>query len=313
MTTILVTGAQGFVGTHLLKSLLSSKNNVVALYQKKLSPTNLLNKQVKWLQCDLTNLKQVQKIIKRIKPNKTYHLAAQSSVPFSWQKPSETFKTNVMGTLHLVEALIANKKKSHLLIVGSGEVYGRNKKITEITPLKPENPYAASKAAQDIALTPYLNDAHLQVIRVRPFNHIGPGQDRRFAIPNFAYQIAAIEANKMPPVLHVGNLKAKRDFTDVRDVVRAYKLLMSRGKAGEVYNVCSGKTHSIQWMLNQLLSLTDKKIKLLVDPKLLRNKDILDISASGTKLKKSTGWSPQITLEKSLKDILTHFRREMHT
>jgi GDP-4-dehydro-6-deoxy-D-mannose reductase len=252
----------------------------------------------------------VQQAVQKIKPDLVYHLAAQSSVPDSWKEPAKTFEVNVLGTIHLVEALKANQKKCTLLVVESGEVYGKGERLTEESPLSPQNPYAASKAAQDLALYPYLQNPFLKIIRVRPFNHIGPGQDTRFAVAHFAYQIAAIEAKKMPPEIHVGNLKPKRDFTDVRDVVRAYQLLAKKGKAGEVYNLCSEKLVSIERILKKLLSFSREKIKIKIDPQFCRKNDILWIAASAKKLKKTTGWEPQIPLEQSLIDTLNFFREE---
>lgn len=308
--TTLITGAQGFVGNYLLRTL--SKNKLYGLVQKRRrGPNKTLAKGIKWIQCDLTKPKQVSEAIKKIKPDKIYHLAAQASVPASWQTPSKTFEINVLGTLYLIEALISNKKPATLLVVESGEVYGRGKLLSEKSPLSPQNPYAASKAAQDLALYPYLNNCCLKIIRARPFNHIGPGQDRRFVVPHFAYQIAAIEAKKAPPEIHVGNLKPKRDFTDVRDVVAAYKLLVQKGKPGEVYNICSGKVIAIETILKKLLSFSKEKINVQSEPKFFRKNDVFSIVSSSKKIKKEIGWSPKISLNKSLQETLDFFRREL--
>lgn len=300
--TILITGAQGFVGSHLIKAL--SKNKIYTLTQKKTSNPNSVF-------CDLTHAKQVQEAVKKIKPDLVYHLAAQSSVPYSWEHPAETFQVNVLGTLHLIEALKANKKKCTFLAIESGEVYGKGESLTEESPFSPQNPYAASKAAAEMALYSYFKDPFLKIVRARPFNHIGPGQDTRFAVAHFAYQIAAIEAQKIPPEIHVGNLKPKRDFTDVRDVVWAYQLLAKKGKAGEAYNICSEKLVSIEWILKKLLSFCSEKIDIKIDPQFCRKNDILWIAASAKKLRQTTGWSPQIPLEQSLKDTLNFFRKEL--
>lgn len=309
--TILITGAQGFVGNHLIKAL--SKNTIYALCQKMSKlPKGAFPRNIKWIEGDLRKPKQMALLIQKIKPDQVYHLAAQASVPYSWQHPSKTFEINVLGTLYLLEALMTLEKPCTFLVVGSGEVYGRGNHLNEKSPLAPQNPYAASKAAQDLSLYPHLNqNSKIKIIRVRPFNHIGPGQDTRFVVPHFAYQIAAIEAKQMPPEIHVGNLKPKRDFTDVRDVVKAYKLLAQKGKSGEIYNICSGKLVSIESILNKLLSFSKEKIDIKIDPKFCRKNDILSIASSSKKLKLATGWKPTISLEKSLKDSLNFFRKEL--
>lgn len=311
--SILITGAQGFVGSHLLNHLQSKKNKLVGLYHKKRPKADKgQHLQVQWKQCDLTQRKKTNRVIQQTYPNQVYHLAAQSSVPYSWTHPVETFAVNVLGTLHLMEAL--EKKPCRVLIVQTGEVYGRAKsskgKIVETTPLHPENPYAASKVSQDLSLLPFLRISRLKIIRIRPFNHIGPGQSPRFVVSYFASQIAAIEAGKQRPILKVGNLKAKRDFTDVRDMVRAYEMVLQKGKGGEVYNVGSGNLISIETLLKKLLSLAKKPIQVQVDPKRYRPNDIPKLYSSSKKVRTAIGWRPQISIEQSLKETLDYWREQ---
>jgi len=314
--TTLVTGAQGFVGSYLINYLASKREKCVGLNRfKSRAPASAhFSSKIKWQQGDLVSRKKMHQLIQKIMPTMVYHLAAQSSVASSWEDPTETFKTNVLGTMNLLDALCQLKRPSTVLIVGSGEVYGRASltggKITEESPLSPENPYAASKAAQDFSLLPYLRNAHLKLIRVRPFNHIGPGQSHRFVVSHFAYQIARIEKGLQKPIIQVGNLKAKRDFTDVRDIIRAYTLLRQKGKHGEVYNIARGKPIAIGTILKKLLSLSKSKIHVHVDKNLLRPNDIPVLYSSSKKLFRRTGWSPQISLERSLTDILNFWRAQ---
>jgi len=272
----LITGAQGFVGSYLINHLASKREKVVGLNRNRTvakAATNF-SPHINWQHCDLVSQKKVHQLIQKTKPTVVYHLAAQSSVALSWEDPTGTFKTNVLGTMNLLDALGQLKRPTTILIVESGEVYGRASltggKITEKSPLCPENPYAASKATQDFSLLPYFKNAHLKLIRVRPFNHIGPGQSHRFVVSHFAYQIARIEKGLQKPIIQVGNLKAKRDFTDVRDIIRAYTLLMRQAKHGEIFNIGRGKPIAIESILKKLLSLSRCKIQIHVDKNLLR-------------------------------------------
>lgn len=313
---ILVTGGNGFVGIHMLRLLSRRSHPILATWFHK-PPTQeerALSRKIRWTHCNLTRPQSVARLIRREKPYFIFHLAAMASVAQSWKNPQATYAVNVLGTLHLVEALAQSKRPCTLVVVESGEVYGRASfsrgKITEETPLRPENPYAASKACQDLLLYPYFHLPHLKIIRLRPLNHIGPGQSPDYVVSSFASQIAAIEAGRRPAILHVGNLRAKRDFTDVRDVVKAYLQIALKGKRGEVYNVASGHATSINVILLKLLKLSRVPIRVQVDPSRFRPNDIPVLYAPSAKLKRATGWSPKISLDKSLKDTLDDWRKK---
>lgn len=313
---ILITGARGFVGQHLTEHFSQKKCGWTGLIRKK-KPSDRpdFKSQGNWIQCDLIEpVSHLLNYLKKIKPDTIYHLAAQASVASAWKNPEETFQVNVIGTLHLLEALKQLNTPCKLLVVESGEVYGRGEKckgkLTEESPLAPENPYAASKAAVDMLLRPYLNNSSLKIFRARPFNHIGPGQSTRFVVSHFASQIAAAEAGKTRPELKVGNLKAKRDFTDVRDVVRAYEMIVEKGKEGEAYNIGSGNVVAVDEILKKLLSLSSAEIEVKEDPGLFRPNDIPMIGSFSDKLYNDTGWKPGISLDQSLKETLDYWRKE---
>jgi len=308
----IITGANGFVGPHLAK-LLREKGVEVrgfvfgSLRQRSdfFTPCSV----------DLTNYQETEKAILAIQPDQIYHLAAQSSVHKSWEDPLLTYRVNVEGTLNLLEAAKKLHKEVKILIVGSAEEYGilaKEKILSEEDPLCPQNPYALTKAlveylVQDKSFT----KSNLKIIRSRSFLHIGPGQGIGFVTADFASQIANIEKGKQEPILKVGNLEAKRDFLDVRDVVRAYSLLLEKGRTGEVYLVTRGENFSVQEVLNKLLSLAKKKIKIEQDPAKMRKIDLPVLQGSNAKIKKETGWRPEIPLEQTLKDILEYWRKQI--
>jgi GDP-4-dehydro-6-deoxy-D-mannose reductase len=316
---ILITGATGFVGIHLLNELINSQN--VDLYGTYHSESSLENinagkDKVKLTKLDLQDSESVNNLIQKVKPDTVYHLAASTSAAASFKSPMDTILNNIASEINLLEAVKNNELiATKILIVSSAEVYGDVEKeylpINEDTPLNPINPYAVSKAAGDLLAYQYYKSAKLPIVRVRPFTHIGPGQKTGFVTSDFAKQIAEIEKGQIDPVIKVGNLEAKRDFTDVRDVVKAYALLIDKGKDGEVYNVGSGKSHKISEVLEFFLSRARVKIKFETDPKKLRPSDIPDFIADFTKLNQLTGWKPEIPFEKSLEDILDYWRKQV--
>lgn len=311
---VLITGITGFAGGHL--AALLSKDEGLEIHgtyhssgsEKKLSEF----KDLSLHQVDLSVKEQVNSLIDALVPDQVYHLAAQSSPSESFKNPENTLSLNTLSQLYLLEALKRQINRPRIVTVTSSEVYGKVEfselPVNELTPHKPISPYAVSKIAQDY-LSLYFYLAHkMNIIRVRPFNHTGPGQEK-FVIPAFAKQIVQIEKSGEDPVMKVGNLAAKKDFSDVRDIVRAYKLLMEEGVAGEVYNVGSGKSVQIKWILDTLLSFSNKKIQVEVDQSLFRPIDIEDIYVDHTKLTNETGWQPEIPLEQTLKDVLDYFRK----
>jgi GDP-4-dehydro-6-deoxy-D-mannose reductase len=244
-----------------------------------------------------------------VQPAQVYHLAALSSVAASFQDPTPTYQTNVMGTLHLLDALRRLAPASRTLVVSSAEVYGGlTNPLPESTPLAPASPYAASKAAAEMIAIQHHRAYGLHVVRARSFNHTGPGQTARFAVSAFARQIARIEVARQAPVLGVGNLAARRDFLDVRDVAQAYMALVRLGAAGEVYNVCSGRAVALQALLDGLLSLAKVGIDVERDPALDRPVDVPELRGDPARLQAATGWRPEIPLEQTLADVLAYWR-----
>ncbi len=313
---ILITGASGFVGSHLIDHLsLDSDNNLFGTSFSKSVSNNLSKSQdrIKLLEVDLSKEGEVFKLIEEIKPDVIYHLAAFTSAADSFSSPRETVLNNIACQINIFEAMRkSNLLESKTLVVSSAEVYGSVGKeelpINEKTTLNPTNPYAVSKLTQDFLGRQYFLSYGLKAIRVRPFNHVGPRQTPNFVVSAFAQKIAEIEKGKREPILPVGNLEAKRDFTDVRDVVKAYDLLMEKGELGEVYNIGSGVSYKISEILNRLLSLTKIKIEVKVDHSLFRPIDDPDLVCDATKLKNLTGWKPEISLDKTLEDTLDYWR-----
>lgn len=301
----LVIGGAGFVGTHLLRYL---ARQGFALAATKLPGEQLACDQARSYDLDIQDAQAVAALLREVEADYVFHLAAMASTSFSWQHPDVTMQINVLGTLHVLDGLRGLPKAPRLLLVGSGEEYGSvhpdQVPITEETLLRPGNVYAISKATQTMLGTLYAKAYGLEVVCSRAFNHIGPGQSLSFVVPDFCQQIACIERGEQEPVLRVGNLEARRDFTDVRDVVRAYVLLLERGRAGEIYNVGSGGAISISRLLELLLAHTRADIRIEVDPGKFRPVDVPLIVADIKKLQNDTGWSPEIPLEESLRDSM---------
>ena len=264
---------------------------------------------------DLRNARWVSEVVQQVQPDIAMHLAAWSDVGGSWQQPWATYELNIQCQLYLLEALCQIKPDCRTLIVSSNEVYGRvqpaDLPIDERVPFRPHTPYGVSKLAQDMMGQQYWLSHQLPVIRARSFNHIGPGQSADFAASAFARQIAEIEAGQSAPVVRVGNLEAERDFTDVRDVVRAYWLALTLGKAGEVYNVGSGESRPVRWLLDTLLALTSHEITIATDPARLRPSDIPVSVCDNRKLIAQTGWQLQYDLRTTLHDVLTYWRGQV--
>jgi len=315
MEKILITGINGFVGSHLAEYCLNKKCIVYGTILKGSEKNNIqdIESKITEYEGDLTDFYFVDKILKEIKPSKIFHLAGESSVGNSWNNPSKTFKNNIIPESNLFQSI---KEMSDynpwISIACSSEEYGKSENfpINEKEPLKPISPYGLSKFVQDIFAKQYFKNHNFNVIRLRAFTHIGPRQRGTFVCSSFAKQIAQIEKGLIEPIIKVGNLEPKRDFTDVRDITRAYWLSLEKGKPGDVYNLCSGYkgTYSIQEILNQLLKLSKGEIKIQEESNLMRKSDLPLSVGDNTKFVQQTGWKPEISIDKTLKDLLDYWR-----
>ena len=258
----------------------------------------------------------VKALIADVRPDKIFHLAAQSFVPSSWNAPAESLTTNILGQLNIFEALRESKlKDTWVQVAGSSEEYGMvyadELPIRETNPLRPLSPYAVSKVGQDYLAYQYFMSYGLKVVRTRGFNHTGPRRGEVFVDSDFSKQAVEIEKGKRPPVMYVGNLDAKRDFSDVRDMVRAYWLSLEKCEAGEVYNICSGRSISVRELLNMILAATKLQIEIRPDPLRLRPSDVPLLEGDCAKFQQATGWKPQIPLEQTIADILDYWRQRI--
>ena len=315
---VLITGITGFVGSHLAEYLLSKRGIAVhgiERWRSKEDNIVQIKEKITLHYCDIRDASSVHEVIRKVKPDRIFHLAAQSFVPSSWIVPAETLTTNIIGELNIFEAVRELGLNPRIQIAGSSEEYGIVHKhelpIKETNPLRPMSPYGVSKVGQDLLGYQYYLSYGLHIVRTRAFNHTGPRRGEVFATSNFARQIALIEKRKQKPQIWVGNLTPRRDFTDVRDVVRAYWLALEKGKKGEVYNICSGKDYSIGEMLALLLEFSRVKPKIKQDPKRMRPSDVMRLLGSNAKFRKCTGWKPEIPFRKTLEDLLDYWRERV--
>lgn len=316
MKKVLITGASGFVGSWLAEHLLRLKTSEIygTYHSEESKEKSPVKDKIHFLQADLSQKDAVESLIAHVKPDEVYHLAALASVGASFKDPVATFHNNIDVEIFLLESLRNNNlTNTRVLIVGSAEVYGyvrsEDLPIDESTPLRPANPYAVTKISQDFLGLQYHISYKMPLIRVRPFNHIGPGQGLGFVVTDFAKQIVDIEKGRQEPVIKVGNLEAKRDFTDVRDMVKAYSLILEKGVPGDVYNIGSGKSIKIAEVLDMLISLSNTKIEKETDPTKLRPSDVPEIVCNNTKIRNLTSWEVTIPLETTLKDTLDYWRQ----
>lgn len=313
---VLVTGIAGFVGAWLAEYLLTlpdvTVDGTVHRHDRRIRH---LQDRLTLHRGDLRNAVWVDEVIRTVQPNYLIHLAAWSDVGGSWQQPWVSYELNIQCQLNLLEAIRRSAPACRTLVVASNEVYGlvrpEDVPIDEETPFRPNSPYGVSKIAQDMMALQYWHNYQLPLVRVRSFNHIGPGQSEDFVASAFARQIAEIEAGHREPILRVGNLDAVRDFTDVRDVVRAYWLAVCGGEAGQVYNVGSGEGRPVRWILDQLLACTQIPIEIQQDPNRLRPSDVPISVCDNRRLVAATGWLPEIDLRQTLREILDGWRREI--
>ena len=312
----LITGITGFAGSHLAEFILSNHPDVevygIMRWRSRTENIEAIEKRIQLVECDLRDATSVKTLLGRVRPDKVFHLAAQSYVPASWNAPGESLTTNIIGQLNIFEAVRELKIEPWIQIACSSEEYGLVKEdelpIKETNPLRPLSPYAVSKVGQDYLGYQYHMSFGLKVVRTRGFNHDGPRRGDVFVSSNFAKQLVEVEKGKRPAVIHVGNLEARRDFSDVRDIVRGYWLSLERCEAGEVYNLCSGKAYSIQEVLDRLIELSGVKVKIEQDPARLRPSDVPVLIGDCTKFREVTGWKPEIPYDKTLADMLDYWR-----
>ncbi|MGB1287032.1 MAG: GDP-mannose 4,6-dehydratase [Aggregatilineales bacterium] len=312
---LLITGVSGFAGQHLAKHLLQQYPSAEIFGTVFRSVTHHLPEKIQCHQVDLCDETAVLSLISAIRPDVIYHLAGQASAARSFENPRQTLKTNIFAGFNLLEACTEVGIRPRIISVSSADIYGivpsEKLPITEDMPLHPASPYSLSKATQDLMGLQYYHSHQLPVIRARAFNHIGPGQRDRFVAPSFALQIARIEAGLQEAVISVGNLEAQRDFTDVRDVVRAYVNLAEKGQPGTAYNIASNHVYTIQHLLDTLLSLTTTTIDVRIDTARLRPSDMPIIQGDYTRLHQATGWQPSIDFTQTLHDILEDCRERI--
>jgi GDP-4-dehydro-6-deoxy-D-mannose reductase len=308
----LVTGVTGFAGCHLAAALVARGESVFGLSRRAAWPPAWakLSSHVELAACDIGDAEALAAVLRRVRPTRIYHLAGFASVGASFRDPEAAWRDNLTATRRLCEAVARWGGRPRVLFVGSGLIYGQpedDRPADEDTPLRPDTPYAASKAAADLACYQHFR-AGLDVVRARPFNHIGPHQSPEFALPGWARQLVAIERGERPPVLETGDLQTGRDLTDVRDMAAAYALLMERGRAGEAYNIGTGQTHTMGDLLRRLIGLSGLRVEVRQRADLLRPTEQRVVRVDAAKVRRETGWRPRYALEQTLRDILAACR-----
>jgi len=315
---LLITGITGFVGSHMAEYALAQGAEVFgsARWRSRTENVDHLRPRITLIESDLRDLSSVRGLVEAANPSHVIHLAAQSFVGASWQTPAETLSTNIIAQVNLLETIRGLRIQPRFLAVGSSEEYGMvyedELPIRETNPLRPLSPYAVSKVAQDLMGYQYFKSYGMPIIRTRAFNHTGPRRGDVFVESNLAKQVAEIEAGLCEPTIRVGNLKPRRDFSDVRDIVRGYWLLLERGDPGEVYNLCSGRAWAIQEVLDFLLAQsTVKGIQITADPARLRPSDVMVLEGDPSKIEKATGWKAEIPFERTLTEVLDYWRERV--
>jgi GDP-4-dehydro-6-deoxy-D-mannose reductase len=316
---VLITGITGFAGSHLADYILEDHPDAqvygMIRWRSRMENIVHIEDRIHLIEGDLKDMASLKKCLAKVQPDRIFHLAAQSFVPTSWNCPAETFAINATGQINLFEAILSLGISPRIQIAGSSEEYGlvnsNEVPMKETNPLRPLSPYAVSKVAQDLLGWQYFKSYGLKVVRTRGFNHTGPRRGDVFICSDFAKQIVEIEKGKREPVMFVGNLDAKRDFTDVRDMVRAYWLSLEKGEFGDVYNLGTGKTYSMKDILDMLLAISGIDVKIEVDPDRMRPSDVQILLSDSSKFRKLTGWEPRITFDQSLRDLMEYWRKRI--
>ena len=310
MERALIIGAAGFVGSYLIDYL--AYNGVPEIHATKLPSEEYANNKAVVHELDILDRESIVSLLYEVRPTHIFHLAAQSSVGVAWKKPGLTIDVNIKGCVNVLDAVRELFYKPRILLIGSGEEYGHVKEeevpISEDNHIRPGNIYAATKACQNMIGSIYASAYDMELVQVRAFNHIGPGQASLFVVSDFCKQVAEIEKGLREPVLRVGNLNARRDFTDVRDVVRAYYLLAAKGKSGETYNVGCGHAIPIREILDDIISKSSRDISVEIDANKIRPVDVPIIEADITKIHEQTGWKPEISISQTIEDTLSYWR-----
>jgi GDP-4-dehydro-6-deoxy-D-mannose reductase len=312
----LITGVTGFAGCYLADALLAHGESVIGMSRRAVWPGgwSRLAPHIDLRSGDLCDSAAVEAILRETRPQRIYHLAGYARLGESSREPEAAWSGNLAATRQLCEAVIRWGERPRILFVGSGAIYGNpdnpEAPRDEECPLRPDTPYAASKAAADLACYQYTCAPGLDIVRARPFNHVGPLQSADYALPNFARQLAAIERGEVPAVLHTGNLDALRDLTDVRDMVQAYRLLMERGRRGEAYNIGTGQTWSMQSVLERMVSLVAQRVEIRRKAELFRPNEQSVVRVDAGKIRRETGWKPVYSLDQTLADTLAAWREQ---
>lgn len=308
---VLVTGASGFVGSHLLPLVAADAGVRIEGWTRDVVPDA---PGVRWTVIDMGDRGAVDRAVAAAPPDEVYHLAGAAHVGQSFSTVADTLATNALGTALLLDALRAHAPRARVLVVSSSTVYRpRADALTEASPVGPTSPYGLSKLATERLARHAHEQDGLHTVVARAFNHVGPRQSPAFFASSFASQIAAIERGTRPPVLRVGNLQARRDLTDVRDVVRAYRLILGRGDPGGLYNVCSGRAHAIGDLLDALVASARVPVSIEVDPALLRPNDTPVVLGSHDRLTAATGWTPAFEIRQTMADVLEDWRQRTAT
>jgi GDP-4-dehydro-6-deoxy-D-mannose reductase len=312
---VLITGITGFAGSHLADLCLARQDvevyGIIRWRSRTENIEHVWNK-LALLECDLRDATSTRDVVEEIKPDYIFHLAAQSFVPTSWKAPSESLITNVIGQLNIFEAIRKINLSCRVQIACSSEEYGmvhpEEVPIKESNPLRPLSPYGVSKVGQDMLGFQYFMSYKMDIVRTRGFNHTGPRRASVFVCSDFARQLVDIEKGQRDPVIRVGNLEARRDFTDVRDMVRGYWLALEKGKPGAVYNICSGTSHRIRDVLDTLIGILGVDVEVRQDPERLRPSDVPLLEGDNNAFMKDTGWQPEIPFEQTLRDLIDFWR-----
>lgn len=310
MRRVLISGGTGFVGAHLIQYLRPTTPNIFVLASDRSVAMREAN--VQYCELDIRREDDVRSAVQEIAPTEIYHLAGVSAVDLSWTNPRLTFEVNVVGTYNLLGAAMGLDSPPRILNVSTAQVYApSDRPLTEESPVSPGNPYAASKAMAEMLEVSFRKACAGGVVTARSFNHTGPGQLPSFVLPSIAQQFAEIEAGVRPPKLTVGNINVRRDFTDVRDVVRAYVALLEKGRNGQIYNVSSGIGALLSDIIRQFQAICRNVVTIETDPTRVRASEIPQVIGDSTKLKNETGWSPQIPMERTIRDLMTYWREKI--